>query len=201
MTEEKKEPKADLEGFDMPEDTVVPPPFVSAVGEPAGIEPHVKSEEARGAKKESVLGKVIALVAIPVIALVAFLILRQQRQQPWLEYQADCKQTATAFLKGMSDDTEDSLPAAYNLLHRDLRAGKDVESVQDDYRAATAGVGRFTSLDEPTWDKAAAEEASKSFRAIARFENGPVGVWFKFARVKTGDTIEVRITEYKLGMK
>ena len=38
------------------------------------------------------------------------------KRKPLIAYEAECVAAAKTFLKGLSDDTEDSVPAAYNLL-------------------------------------------------------------------------------------
>ncbi len=194
-------PTASPQDFDLPEESVTPPPFVSAVGEPQGIEPHVKAEEARGKKPESVTGKLIALVAIPIIAIVAIFLVRQSGRQPWLEYQADCKKTAEAFLKGMSEGSDESVPAAYNLLHTNLRRSKDVETVEGDFTKVADELGAFASLGEPDWDSAPRGQAPQSFKATAHFAKGECPVWFEFARIASGGKTETRISDYKLGGK
>ena len=193
------QPKAQpVEGFDLPEDSAVPAPFLSAVGEPAGIEPHVAKEEQRK-PKQAIVGKLIALVGIPVVAIVLLFVLKTQRQQPYIEYQNDCVKTGTAFLMGMSDNTPDSVPAAYELLQAETRINKDVESVEEGYKTAAAGLGAFKSLDKLDWESAPRGKVPQAFDAVAVFEKGTMPVWFSFFRVDTGDgKTEMRIADYKL---
>ena len=224
MTDEKKEPKDIVSGFDLPEnqptppppgtgptaspsdfdlpeDAAVAPPFVSAAGQPAGVEPHVRREEARGNKQQSIAGKLIALVAIPVIAIVVLLFLRESKQQPWLAYQADCVKTASEFIKGLSDGTDDSVPASYLLLSGPIRESKDVEWVQANYKAAVGTLGAFVSLESPKWDSAVGGQAPQSFGATVKFENGGCSAWFEFIRVKVDGKTEMRISNYRFGAK
>lgn len=185
-----------VDGFDLPADTAVPPPFTSAVGQPAGIEPHVKKEEQR--KKESVTAKLIALLGIPLVAILAIVLLREMRRQPLVAYEADCMKTAEMFLKALSDSTEESVPAAVRLLRDDVQRTRDSETVMKDFELA-AGNAKFKSLSDAAWDPAVGDVASSSFCAVVQLEGGSFTAWFDFSRVRSGGGIEPRITNYMLG--
>lgn len=185
-----------VDGFDLPADTAVPPPFTSAVGQPAGVEPHVRKEERR--KKESVTGKLIALVGIPLVAILAIVLLREMRRQPLMAYEAECVKTAETFLKALSDSTEESVPAAVKLLRDDVQRTRDSETVTKDYELA-AGNAKFKSLSGVTWDPAVAEVAASSFSAVVQIESGSFSAWFDFSLVKSGEGTAPRITNYMLG--
>jgi len=130
MTEDdkptEKKPADIVEGFDLPQGEPVPPPELDATargGVP--LEPHVTEAE----KRPSVTGKIVALVLIPLTAVVALIAFRALRQQPVVEYRYDCIVTAEEFLKGLSEDSEESVPAAYGRLHRTLRDRAASETV------------------------------------------------------------------------
>lgn len=221
MTDENKQPDDVAEGFDLPDIELTPPPEDKSPGgaegfnlpddEPAGqtdeepglFEPHVKQAE----KPASVRGKLIALTAVPVVAILVIIGINTGRQKPWLAYKQECAAVAKEFLKGLSDDTEKSVPAAYNLLHRDLRRRLATETVVNEYAEATKGLGKFKGLGSVRWDEGGPGVALRSFRSLAQFEGGGQSpVRFRFARVtvkqKDGKKVtEVKISAYKFGAK
>jgi hypothetical protein len=190
-------PQASPSDFDLPESDVTPPPAAAPAGQPQGAEPHVrKAEEAKPASRGSLWGKIIALVVLPAILLTLILVQRHNRQQTWVAYRFECVATAGAFLKGISDGTQDSVPAAYDLLFiekADGTEGPDAEWVEGNYKEAAAGLGAFKSLQNARWKSDGAGE----FTAEAQCEKGAFPVRFAFVRVNG----RMRITGYSLGGK
>lgn len=194
MTDDKRLPDDVAEGFDLPEEDADD----EAEEEPTDYEPHVKQAE----KPSSVMGKLVALIVIPLVAVVGIIALRAVRRQPFIEYKAECIATAQKFLKGLSDDTAESVPKAYRLLHRDLRDRRATETVVEEYVQAAKGLGKFKRLGSIRWDQVEGGQASRSFRSLAQFEGGgQLPVWFKFARITADDKTEVKISAYKFGAK
>ncbi len=198
MTEEREpppEPSDEIaEGFDLPEDDSAD----TAEEEPTAYEPHVKQAE----RPQSVVGKLVALIVIPLVAIVGIVAFRAVKRQPFIQYKAECIATAQKFLKGLSDDTAESVPKAYRMLHRDLRDRLATETVVEEYTAAAEGLGRFKRLGSVRWDEGAPQRASRSFRSLAQFDGGgQLPVWFKFARITADDKTEVKISAYKFGVK
>ena len=197
-----QDPSKDIvEGFDLPQGEPTPPPASEEPTEsgllPAAFEPHVKRAE----QKPSVVGKLIALVIIPALAVIGILLMPYLKSQSMDKFKGECKTTAEKFLAGLSDDTEDSVPAAYNLLHQDLQAELAAETVTEQYAAAARSLGKFRSLESIRWEEGPAGTASRSFRALAQFEKGTSPVWFRFARVTSDSVTAVKIAEYRFGAK
>lgn len=196
-----------VEGFDLPDAELTPPPeglrsaevpqAAEGAAAPALFEPHVQRAE----HPPSVLPKLVALMVIPVIALGVILYLRHKGKQTLIDYKGECVETASKFLKGLSQDTAESVPAAYNLLHRELRATRATEFVMAEFEKATKGLGRFQSLGRARWEETAAKHASTSFSALARFEGGQYPVWFRFVRVTSGPKTVIQISDYKFGAR
>ena len=190
-------------GFDLPEGEATPAPapedvadIEQAVTGRDTFEPHVRQAE----RPQSVTGKIVALIVIPLVAVVGIFVVRAMKRQPVTEYKGECITTALKFLKGLSDDTATSVPKAYGMLYRDLRERVATEVVMEDYAEKTKGLGKFQRLGSVRWDETAAGVASSSFRSLAQFEAGEqLPVWFKFARVSSKDKTEIQISAYKFG--
>ena len=191
MAQEDNQPDDVAEGFDLPEEDADD----TAEEEPTEYEPHVKHAE----RPASVMGKLVALLAIPLVALVGIIALRAVRRQPFIKYKAECIAAAQKFLKGLSDDTAESVPKAYRMLHRDVRDRLATETVVEEYTQAAKGLKRLGSV---RWDEDAGGQTSRSFRSLSQFEGGgQLPVWFKFARVTSGDKTEVKVSAYKFGTR
>ena len=203
MTDENRKAEDEsqdvVEGFDLPDSEPVPPPQSALTAEggppaapPLVFEPHVRAAE----KTSSILPKLVALIVIPLAAVIVLVLIRHGKMQRGVEYQRDCATTAEKFLKGLSDDTAESVPAAYNLLHKDLRRDRAAEFVTEEYAKATARLGKFKGLKDIRWDEAPPGQASTSFTALAEFEGEPFPVWFRFWGLS-----DVRISDYRFGTK
>jgi hypothetical protein len=194
-----------VESFDLPQGEPTPPSGLASpakpgqeTGPPSAVpEPHVGEAE----KKPSVTGKLVALVIIPVLAVIGIIVMRSVKSRPVDEYRAECKATAEKFLKGLSDDTEESVPAAYHMLHQDLQTELAAEAVTEQYAEATHALGKFKTLESIRWDESTGGTASRSFRALAQFEGGTFPMWFRFARVTSDGGTVVKIAGYKFGAK
>ena len=202
---EEKERKDIPEGFDLPENEPTPPPEEpGAAGEPMELPVEgapVAPRPAKEGKRPSVLGKFIALIVIPIIAIPILICVYIERTKPLTEYQAQCVGTAQNFLKGLSDDTEESVPAAYNMLSPALRGKLPTERITGDYAEAASGLGKFRKLASPDWMPAPEGEAARAFEAKADFEKGRAPVFFHFMRVMTDNGPRVLIDRYRLGAK
>jgi len=198
-----EEPPETVGDFDLPEGEATPAPapedvreIEQAVAGTDRFEPHVRQAE----KPQSVTGKLIALIIIPVVAVAAIIGMRALKQQPFVQYKAECIAVAQKFLKGLSDDTASSVPKAYGMLHRDLRERLAAEAVMEAYAEATNGLGKFKRLGSVRWDGTQAGEASRSFRSLAQFEGGEqLPVWFSFARITSEGGTEIQISAYRFG--
>jgi len=205
-TKKDRDPSRDIvEGFDLPQQESTAP---EAPGEPAKLVEETGQPSATGrprvaatGKKPSVMGKLVALVIIPILAVIAILLMPYVKSRPVDKYKEECQAAAEKFLKGLSDDTEESVPEAYHLLHQDVQASLAAEVVTEQYAQAARGLGKFKGIESIRWDEGAGGTASRSFRALARFEGGTFPMWFRFARVTSDGVTVVKIAEYKFGAK
>jgi hypothetical protein len=220
MTDEQNRPDDVVEGFDLPGGEPTPPPEGGTVGDanpppettpvakdfdlPTGegtpppadiaeVESHVKRAEAREVKPPSALGKFIALIVIPVVAIAAVIWMQMRRQQVEEDYMGAYVKAADHFLRDLDKDSVESIPQAYAMLHQDLRQRVDSLEMRDEYMARRGALGTYKRLDRVEWDDASGG-VKNSFRAVAVFESGLVPVHFWMSGKD-----EVRITKYTLG--
>ncbi len=146
-------------------------------------------------KPESVKAKLIALVVIPLLTLTIVLLWRLPKSDDFKAYETGCVKAASEFLKGYSDNTDDSVARSNTVLVTvRLRDSVDDTEIEDDYAKATKGLGKFLNIGEPDWDS-----DSTSFSATARLSSGTLPVWLKFEQTeKLGKTVYL-IDGYRFG--
>ena len=187
------------EGFDLPGGEAVPPPEPTPGGGP---------RRTAGGQRPSVMGKFIALIVIPAVAIpIVFFVLSKKKEEAE-SYKEDYVQTAQEYLRLLWESKEaGDTEAGANLFvkARGLLSEKmlkemrkkdvDLKDLDDQFREAAADLGAFVELTDLAWDEPASGRPYDTFGASAKFEDGAVPVRFRLGGA--GKTIRIRA--YSLG--
>ena len=149
------------------------------------------------------MGKFIALIVIPLVAIPVILIVMSRKKEEVESYKDDYVAAAQRYLTLLSDareagDTDegaDLFLKAMALLSDTMRRTNDSQDLDDHFRKVTDGLGKFAELADVQWEEPPPGTPYTTFSATAKFASGSVGARFTLGGIRKS----IRIKSYTLG--